>query len=157
MDLDQIVKEHRGNLAAGALALKESAEFDLETPCALVAEGTVVTTTLVGLRNYLRCSSALSSEAIQRFILLRSEHGFDRAFELCASDDATGEEFCRYWDESQSDLAEGVVVTVNDLVAMVEQARKGWLDTDRRMLVIARDGKEVTSGTVPVDWVLAER
>jgi hypothetical protein len=154
MDLDQMVKEHRGNLAAAALALKESTEFDLETPCALVAEGTVVTTTLVGLRNYLRCSSALSSEAIQRFVLLRSEHGFDKAFELCSRDDATGEEFVQAWDESQSDLAEGVVVTVNDLVAMVEQARKGCLDTDRRMLVVAREGKKVLSGTVPVDWVL---
>jgi hypothetical protein len=157
MDLDRLVKEHRGNLAAGALAVKQSAEFDLETPCALIAVGTVVTTTLSGLRNYLRCSSALSSEAIQRFILVRSEHGFDRAFELCASDDATGEEFVRAWDESQSDLAEGVVVTVNDLVAMVEQARNGWLDPDRRMLVVAREGRVVTSGTVPVDWVLAER
>jgi len=157
MDLDRLVKEHRGNLAAVALSVKESGEFGLDTTCALIAEGTVVTTTLSGLRNYLPCSAALSSEAIQRFVLLRSEHGFDKAFELCASDDAEGEEFVRAWDESQGDLAEGVVVTVNDLVAMVEQARNGWMDSDRRMLVVAREGKTVTSGTVPVEWVLAGR
>ena len=154
MDLEQLVRQHRGNLAATALAVSEGAEFGLQLPCALIADGTVLNTSLQGLRRHLPCSSALSSEAIQRFVLLRSEHGFDKAFELCASDDAEGEEFVRAWDESQSDLAEGVVVTVNDLVAMVEQARKGWLDTDRRMLVVTREGRVVTSGTVPVDWVL---
>jgi hypothetical protein len=99
----------------------------------------------------------LSSEAIQRFVLLRSEHGFDKAFDLCASDDAEGEAFVMAWDESQVDLASGVVVTVNDLVAMVEQARKGWLRTPRHMLVVSREGNTVSSGTVPVDWVLAGR
>jgi hypothetical protein len=157
MDIEALVKEYRGNLAATAMSVKEYAGFDLETPCALIADGTVTRTTLLGLRRHLPCSAALASEAIQRFVLLRSEHGFDRAFELCSSDDpdGNGEEFVRAWDEAQKDLERGVVVTVNDLVAMVEQARRGWAKVQRRMLVVARSGDKVTSGTVSVDWVLA--
>ena len=157
MDLEALVREYRGNLAATAVAVKAYGRFDLGAPCALINDGTVVATTLQDLRRHLPCSSALASESIQRFLLLRSEHGFDRAFELCASDDAegNGEEFVRAWDEAQRDLGEGVVATFNDLVAMVQQAQAGWVVTPRRMLVVAREGKAVTSGTVPVDWVLA--
>ena len=155
MDLEALVREYRGNLAAAAMSVKEYGQFDLETPCALIADGTVTRTTLLSLRRHLPCSSALSSEAIQRFVLLRSEHGFDRAFEMCSANDAEGEEFVRAWDEAQRDLGEGVVATFNDLVAMVAQAQRGWQERPRRMLVVAREGKVVTSGTVPVDWVLA--
>jgi len=155
MDLEALVREYRGNLAAAAMSVKEYGQFDLETPCALVADGTVVRTTLLGLRRHLPCSTALATEAIQRFVLLRSEHGFDRAFELCSEDDTDGEEFCRYWDESQQDLANGVVCTVDDLTAMVQQAKEGWQSDPCRMLVVARNGDELTSGTVQVDWVLA--
>ena len=159
MDLDQLVREHREDLTATALAVSRTAEFDLELPCALIADGTVLNTSLQVLRHHLPCSTALASEAIQRFVLLRSEHGFDRAFEICSNDDADGkgDEFVRAWDESQRDLDEGVVVTVNDLVAMVEQAKRGWLEAPRRFLVVARSGNTVTSGTVPVDWVLTTR
>jgi hypothetical protein len=155
MDLEALVREYRGNLAAAAMSVKEYGQFDLETPCALVADGTVIRTTLLGLRRHLPCSAALSSEAIQRFVLLRSEHGFDRAFELCSEDDTDGEEFCRYWDESQHDLADGIVCTIDDLTAMTRQAMDGWQSDPRRMLVVARKGQDVASGTVPVDWVLA--
>ena len=159
MDIEALVKEYRGNLAATAMSVKEYEGFDLETPCALIDDGAVIRTSLMGLRRHLPCSSALASESIQRFILLRSEHGFDKAFELCSSDDpdGNGEEFVREWDEAQKDLEEGVVITVNDLVAMAEQARQGWTEVQRRMLVVARSGDKVTSGTVSVEWVLAGR
>ena len=152
MDLEQLVREHRDDLTATALAVSRTAEFDLELPCALIADGTVLNTSLQALRHHLPCSVALASEAIQRFVLLRSEHGFDRAFEICSGDDADGrgEEFVRAWDESQLDLAEGVVMTVNDLVAMVEQARKGWTSDPRKLLVVAMEGQTVASGLVPV-------
>ncbi len=88
-------------------------------------------------------SSALAFEEIQRFVLLRSEHGFDKAFELCSSDDpdGNGEEFVRARDESQSDLAEGVVVTVKDLVAMVEQGRGGWWIPTGECLQLPGEGR----------------
>ena len=155
MDLDAVVRRHREELKVGARAVEVSQEFNLTTPCVLVEDGTVVTTSLGGLRGYLPCSSALASEAIQRFVLLRSEHGFDRAFEMCSEDTEQGEEFVWAWDESQSDLSDGVVCTVDDLTAMVQQARDGWKSDPRRMLVVARNGQEVASGTVVVDWVLA--
>ncbi len=156
MNLEEVVKGCRRQLKPAALAVRASKEFNLELPCALVEGGGVTQTSLMGLRSHLPYSVALASEVIHRFVLLRSEHGFDRAFEMCSEDTEQGEEFVWAWDESQADLENGVVVTVNDLVAMVEQARKGWLENPRRMLVVAREGNTVTSGTVLVDWVLAE-
>jgi hypothetical protein len=148
MNLEAVVRKHRLELRVGARAVQVSGEFSLTTPCVVIENGTVVTTSLGGLRGYLPCSVALASEPIQRFVVLQAEHGFDRAFELCSDDDADGEEFCRNWDESQRDLADGVVCTVDDLAAMVSQARKGWQESPRRMLVVARDGQQVASGLV---------
>jgi hypothetical protein len=44
---------------------------------------------------------------------------------------------------------------LNDLAAMVTQAKNGWLQSPRRLLVVVREGAEVISGTVDTDWVLA--
>ena len=115
----------------------------------------MVATTISGLRAHLKYSTALASEPIERFLNLQSEVGFDSAFETLSSDDEDGEAFCEMWDNGQKDLQEGAVMTLNDLVAMAEQARTGWLRLPRRMLVVALRGSEVASGTVPVDWVLA--
>lgn len=159
MDLEEVAREHRYDLVPAAGAVASANEFSLALPCALVSDGTFITTSLSGLSGHLPCSSALASESIQRFVLLRSEHGFDKAFGLCSSDDPddNGEEFVRAWDEAQRDLEAGVVVTVNDLVAMVEQARRGWVEVPRRVLLVVRSGDKVTSGTVSVEWVLAGR
>jgi hypothetical protein len=151
MDLERAVREHRKGVEDSARALRATTEFSLTAPCCVIAEGTAITTSLIGLRGYLPCSVALASAPMERFLLLRAEHGFDRAFELCANDEAEGEEFCRQWDECQKDLQEGVVCTLNDLTAMVDQARRGWMDRPQRVLVVAREGKEVASGLVSVE------
>jgi hypothetical protein len=148
MDLDAVVRRHREELRVGARAVEVSEEFNLTTPCVLIDDGTVVTTSLGGLRGYLPCSVALASEPIERFLVLKAEHGFDRAFELCSSDDEAGEEFVRVWDESQQDLCDGAVCTLNDLAAMVTQARGGWQAQPRRMLVVAKEEGQVASGLV---------
>ena len=153
MDTERLVRKHRKNLVPVAEGVAASTEFTLSLPCALLSGDEAVATCLAGLGHHLPSSVALASEAIQRFVLLRAEHGFDRAFELCSSDDDEGEAFVREWDAAVNDLAKGVVVTLNDLVAMVEQAKKGWGETDRRMLVVAHEGDKVCSGLVAVDWV----
>jgi hypothetical protein len=157
MNLEEVVARYREQLAPGAQAVVRAGIFDLTLPCVVISGGTVITTSIGALRGHLPCSVALASEAIQRFVLLQAEHGFDRAFEICSSDDTegNGEDFVRNWDEAQRDLEEGVVVTVNDLVAMVGQAKEGWSDNPRRMLVVAREGSKVVSGTVSTDWTLA--
>jgi len=155
LDLDDVVRQNRQHLKPAALAVSKAAGFSLELPCCLVEDGVAITTNLAGLRGHLPCSVALASASIERFLLLRMEHGFDGAFELCSTDDAEGQAFCEAWDEAQNDRAGGVVVTLNDRVAMVEQAKKGWDEAPRRMLVVARRGQTVTSGLVAADWVLA--
>ena len=90
---------------------------------------------------------------MERFLLLQSEHGFDGAFELCATDDEEGEAFCKAWDEAQRDLEEGVVCSLNDLTEMVAQAGNGWNEDPKRVLVVAREGSEVASGLVRVDRI----
>jgi len=151
MDLERAVREHRSAVEDAGRALRATREFSLTAPCCVIADGITATTNLMGLKGYLPCSVALASAPIDRFLLLRAEHGFDRAFELCANDNDEGEEFCRQWDECQKDLQEGVVCTLNDLTAMVDQARRGWMDRPQRVLVVAREGKEVASGLVSVE------
>ncbi|MCP9903114.1 hypothetical protein KBY72_13955 [Cyanobium sp. BA5m-21] len=154
MDLEQVVREHRKTLQVTARAVSEKAAFNLELPCGLVTDGEVASTTLTGLRNHLPCSVALASAPVERFLLMKEERGFDGAFEACSTDDSDGEAFVNAWDEAQKDLAAGVVCTLNDLVTFVEQARKGWEESPRRLLVVAVHGGKVESGTVPTDWVL---
>jgi hypothetical protein len=151
MDLEAVVRRHKEELRVGALAVEVSEEFNLETPCCLVDNGVVVTTSLGALRGYLPCSVALASEPMDRFQALRDRVGFDAAFEAMTADDEVGEEFVRVWDESQQDLANGAVCTLNDLTAMVTQAKKGWQSTPRRVLVVAREGRQVASGLVSTE------
>ncbi len=155
MDLDALVKANRSVLQPAARAVASARAFDMSLPCEVLKEDGNVTTNLAGLRGYLPCSTALASEPIERFLTLRDAVGFDAAFEAMSADDEVGEEFVEVWDRCQADLDGGVVCTLNDIVAMVEQAKQGWEATPRKLLVVARAGNEVASGTVAVDWVLA--
>jgi hypothetical protein len=153
LDLEEAVRRHRGTVGSAAKALKGTEAFSLTAPCCVITDGTALTTSLMGLRGYLPCSVALASAPIDRFLLLRQEHGFDKAFELCATDEEEGEDFCKAWDEAQRDLEDGAVCTLNDLSAMVAQARNGWNEDPKRLLVVAREGSEVVSGLVSVERV----
>jgi hypothetical protein len=153
MDFEKTVREHKQALAPTARAIAEEESFSLELPVALVAYHGVLDTTLSSLRGHLPCSVALASAPIEHFLALREEYGFDRAFEICSTDNDNGEEFVSVWDQAQKDLAEGVVMTLNDLVAMVEQAKQGFAARPRRMLVVVVVGRAVKSGTVETDWV----
>jgi hypothetical protein len=126
--------------------------FDLSLPVGLMKDGCMIVTTLGGLRGHLSASAALSSPEIERFLVLRAEKGFDRAFEECSSDDEDGEAFCGAWDEAQSDLSSGVQVTVADLVSMTSMARTGWLSKPREVLVVGVEGKEVGHALCPTPW-----
>ena len=155
MDLEALVRANRLALAPSAERLVKSDAFTLGTPCAVIEEGTVTQMPLSGLRNHLRCSMALGSEPIERFLRLKEAVGFDAAFEAMTADDEVGAEFVAAWDQSQQDLAAGALSTLNDLVAMVEQARNGWEATPRKLLVVAVEGKTVQSGLVPVTAIAA--
>lgn len=150
MDLDALTKKHRLALQPAAEQLVRSDSFILGTPCVVITDGTVKQVPLSALRNHLRCSVALASEPIERFLRLKEAVGFDAAFEAMSADDEVGAEFVAAWDQSQQDLADGALSTLNDLVAMVEQARKGWEATPRRLLVVAVEGRAVASGLVPI-------
>lgn len=155
MNLSERVDKHRKQLVPGARAVKGAEAFTFSLPVAVIADGVVITTNLTGLTGHLRCSTALASEPIERFLRLKTAVGWDAAFEAMSADDEYGEEFCRLFDEAQEDLADGAMATLNDLVGMTTQAKDGWSETPRRMLVVVVEGKKVESGLVLVDWVLA--
>lgn len=155
MDLDALVKANRIALVPAAEELVKRDEFTLGTPCALIAEGEVTKVPLSALRNHLQCSMALASEPIERFLRLKEAVGFDAAFEAMSADDEVGEEFVTAWDAAMGDLAAGALASLNDVVAMVEQARNGWEVTPRKLLVVAVEGKTVQSGLVPVTAIAA--
>ena len=146
--LDRQVERHLSGLKPVAQRLLATEAFSLSAPVGLLREEGVVATTLSGLGALLPASSALSSPSLQRFLALKEERGFDKAFEVCSSHDSDGEEFCRVWDQAQEDLERGVLLTTDDLVAFVSQAKRGWQETQRQLLVVSVQGKEVRSGLV---------
>jgi hypothetical protein len=152
MELSRSVQQHRAQLSLAARGVEVANAFDLGLPVGLMKDGAVVVTTLGGLRSHLPTSAALSSPEIERFLVLRAEQGFDRAFELCSTDHEDGEAFCKAWDEAQEDLSGGALVTVGDLVAMTSKARSGWLSKPREVLVVGVDGKEVKHALCPTPW-----
>jgi len=153
LELEERVRQHMSCLQPLAKSVAASTNFGLNLPCALLTETEVIGTSLSGLRGHLPCSVALASPAIERFMTLKERVGFEQAFAECSSDNEDGQEFCRAWDESQEDLAHGALVTLNDLVAMVEQAREGWKQNPKQLLVVAVSGREVKSGLLPTDLV----
>ena len=155
MELDALIRKHRLALQPAAERLLRSDAFTLGTPCVVITDGTVKQVPLSGLQNHLHCSVALASEPIERFLRLKEAVGFGAAFEAMSADDEVGAEFVAAWDQSQKDLAGGALSTLNDLVAMVEQARKGWEATPRKLLLVAVEGKAVASGLVPVTAITA--
>jgi hypothetical protein len=152
MSLSVRIQIHKHLIAVAARGVEVAESFDLGLPIGLLLNNRVVATTLAGLRSYLLPSAALSSPEIERFLILRAEHGFERAFELCGSDNEEGEAFCRAWDEAQNDLNAGALITVSDLVAMVSKARSGWLAKPRELLVIQVEGKRVEHALCPTPW-----
>jgi len=152
MELSSSVQKHKQQLALAARGVEVAEEFDLGLPVGLLKDGCVVVTTIGGLRSHIPASAALSSPEIDRFLVLRAEQGFDRAFELCSRDDEDGEAFCKAWDEAQNDLGSGALVTVGDLVSMTSKARSGWLSKPREVLVVGVDGKEVKHALCPTPW-----
>ena len=152
MELSSSIQRHKQQLALAARGVEGAEELDLGLPVGLVKDGCVVVTTIGGLRGHIPASAALSSPEIDRFLVLRAEQGFDRAFELCSTDDEDGEVFCRAWDEAQNDLSSGALVTVGDLVTMTSKARSGWRSKPREVLVVGVDGKEVKHALCPTPW-----
>jgi hypothetical protein len=148
MGIDKEVWEHREALIALAKKVEAMGEFDLTTPCGLIADGKFQETTIGSLRKHLPMSLALGSALIERFLVLKAQIGFDEAFALCASDEESGEDFCQEWDQAQKDLESGVVATINDLASITAQASKGWNEVPRKILVVVRRGSEVESGLV---------
>jgi len=150
MSLDDLVKQHRVSLRETAKVLKEWGDFSFDVPCAVLDSvgGTTTTTSLGHLSFYLPTSYAMSSEPIERFLRLKEKVGFDAAFEAMSADDEVGEEFVQAWDEAMGDLDRGVLVTLNDLVAFVEQAKRGWESNPRKLLVVGLERQTVTSGLV---------
>ena len=155
MDLEELVRANRLALVPSAEQLANGTDFTLGTTCAVIEGGTVTQLPISGLRDHLRCSTALASEPIERFLRLKEAVGFDAAFEAMSADDEVGAEFVAAWDQGQLDFANGTLGTLNDLVALVEQARKGWEATPRKLLVVAVEGQTVTSGLVPVTALYA--
>ena len=156
MSLDEVVRQHREALKGTARAVTEEVGFNLGLSCALVKDAALVSTTLNGLRSHLPCSTALASEPIERFLRVKNKVGFDAAFEAMTADDEVGEEFVEAWDQGNKDLTDGVLITVNDLVLFVEQAKAGFNETPRHLLLVVVEGQKVSSCRVDTNWVLKE-
>ncbi len=155
MKLDELLWNFRSQLRLLAHFIRCLDDFSLHLPLGLIKNDAIIATELSCLSDYLSASVALSSPELDRFLVLRTELGFERAFELCSQDGDDGEAFCRVWDQAQADMSNGALATFDDLVAMVCKARRGWQANPRELLVVVVDGKRVESALVSTSWLLS--
>ena len=119
------------------LRLRDRTAFDLSVPCVVVSEEVdVMETTLSGLSNHLKVSSAMSSPPIKRYIELTEQMGAERAMNTLLMDDEGGEEFALLWEEARRDVEAGAIATMDDLVAAIDTAKKGFNIYPRKILVV---------------------
>ncbi|MDB4336927.1 hypothetical protein OAA10_00280 [bacterium] len=123
--------------------LRDRTGFDLSIPCVVVSqEVNAMETTLSGLSNHLKVSAAMSSPQVKRYIELTKEIGAEKAMNTLLMDEEGGEEFALLWSEAKKDLANGAIATVDDLVASVNTAKKGFNEYPRRILVVQINQKD---------------
>ena len=119
------------------LRLRDRTAFDLSVPCVVVSEEVdVMETTLSGLSNHLKVSSAMSSPQVKRYIELTEQMGAERAMNTLLMDDEGGEEFALLWEEARRDVEAGAIATMDDLVAAIDTAKKGFNIYPRKILVV---------------------
>ena len=122
--------------------LKSREKFDLSAPCVVIDERLeLMETTLSGLANHLRVSSAMSNPLVKRYIGLANQIGAERAMNTLLLDD-DGEEFASLWTEAKSDVEKGCIATMDDLVAAIKCAKKGFNEATRRILVVQINAKD---------------
>ena len=117
--------------------LRDRTAFDLSVPCVVVSEeAEVMETTVSGLSNHLKVSSAMSSPLIKRYIELTEQMGAERAMNKLLMDEDGGEEFALLWEEARRDVEGGAIATMDDLVAAIDTAKKGFNTYPRKILVV---------------------
>ena len=130
MDLAELHTYHavENSRALGEVArqLLTAESFSLQTPVALDRGQGVEAVPVGSLGGYLKASSALASPLMKQFLRLREDLGSDATWEKLANDPETGEEFCAVWDACQEELEQGVVCSVDDLVAFVGASKEAY-------------------------------
>ena len=117
--------------------LRDRTGFDLSIPCVVITQDVeVMETTLSGLSIHLKVSAAMSSPQVKRYIDLTNEIGAEKAMNTLMMDEDGGEEFVLQWFEAKKDLEAGAIASVDDLVAAVETAKKGFNVYPRKIMVV---------------------
>lgn len=78
----------------------------------------------------------MSSPQVKRYIELTNEIGAEKAMNTLLMDEDGGEEFALLWSEAKKDLEAGAIASVDDLVAAVETAKKGFNLYPRKIMVV---------------------
>jgi hypothetical protein len=158
VDLAELHTKHavENSRALGEVAkqLLTTEAFSLQTPVALDRGQGVEAVAVGSLGGYLKASSALASPLMKEFLELREERGSDAAWEKLANDPETGEEFCALWDACQEELEQGVVCSVDDLVAFVGASKEAYNSHYKHLLVVLQHGGRLTSYKVEAQSLL---
>lgn len=158
MDLVELhtkhAKEKSTELAKVAKQLLTAESFSLQIPVALDRGQGVEAVAVGSLGGYLKASSALASPLMKQFLELREVCGSDAAWEKLANDPETGEEFCALWDACQEELEDGVVCSVDDLVAFVGASKEAYNSHYKHLLVVLQQGGRLTSYKVEAKSLL---
>ena len=123
-------------------SLRNMTTFNLSVPCVVIGgDDQPHETTLSGLANHLRVSSAMSNPLVKRYIGLANQVGAEKAMNTLLMDEE-GEEFALLWSEAKTDVEAGCIATMDDLVAAIKCAKKGFNEATRRILVVQINEKD---------------
>ena len=123
--------------------LRDMTDFDLTAPCIVIDQhNELMETTLSGLSNHLRISTALAMPQMKLYMNLAKNIGPKRAMTaMLETTNKDAEEFITLYKEAQIDIARDCYATVDDLVDAIKTAKKGFVSNPRKILVIQMNQK----------------
>ena len=86
---------------------------------------------------------AMSSPLDKKYSQLSLQNGSEKAMkQMLMSHINQVEEFCLMLDEAKTDVANGAIATMDDLIDSISTAKKGFFENLRRILVVQINEKD---------------
>ena len=132
------MKRNWSDIEPSWLCLCRMDSFDMSVPCVVIdSHCELKESTVSGVSTHLKVSAAMSAPLVKKYIMLSSRIGSNKAMETMLADlDTDVEEFSLLWSEAKRDVEQGAIASMDDLVAAIATAKKGFRESPRRILVV---------------------
>lgn len=139
-----MIEEKWHEIRPSLVKVLKARDFDLSLPCVVVRDGEVFEMTLSALSTHLNASAALSSPLMTAFNSMVSQRGAQAALDVFLNSDQ-GEEFAEVYEQAKSDVKNGSMCSIDDIVKAIDTARDGFTGSPKKILtmVVGETGAEV--------------